>query len=98
MNIALIIAGGSGQRMHQDIPKQFLNVFDKPVIIYTLEAFQKHPDIDVIAVVCIEGWGNVLDAYAKQFGIDKLKHIVPGGDNGQSSILNGLFELEAYYS
>ena len=98
MNIALIIAGGSGQRMHQDIPKQFLNVFDKPVIIYTLEAIQKHPDIDVIAVVCIEGWGNVLDAYAKQFGIDKLKHIVPGGDNGQSSIRNGLFELEAYYS
>ena len=85
MNIALIIAGGSGQRMHQDIPKQFLNVFDKPVIIYTLEAFQNHPDIDVIAVVCIEGWGNVLDAYAKQFGIDKLKR-------------NGLFELEAYYS
>ena len=59
MNIALIIAGGSGQRMNQDIPKQFLNVYDKPVIIYTLEAFQKHPDIDVIAVVCIEGWENV---------------------------------------
>ena len=75
MNIALIIAGGSGQRMHQDIPKQFLNVFDKPVIIYTLEAFQKHPDIDVIAVVCIESLGKVLDGYSKKYCIDKLKNI-----------------------
>ncbi len=56
MNIALIIAGGSGQRMNQDIPKQFLNVQDKPIIIYTLEAFQKHPMIDAIEVVCLEGW------------------------------------------
>ena len=56
MNVAMLIAGGSGQRMHQDIPKQFLNVNDKPVIIYTLEAFQKHPSIDAILVVCIDGW------------------------------------------
>ena len=98
MNIALIIAGGSGQRMHQDIPKQFLNVFDKPVIVYTLEAFQKHSDIDAIAVVCLNGWESVLSAYARQFSIDKLKYIIPGGDNGQSSIRNGLFELEQYYS
>lgn len=98
MNIALIIAGGSGQRMHQDIPKQFLNVFDKPVIIYTLEAFQQHPNIDAIAVVCISGWENVLSAYAKQFGIDKLKHIIPGGENGQGSIRNGVYELEKHYS
>ena len=54
MNIALVIAGGSGQRMHQDIPKQFLNVYDKPVIIYTLEAFQKHPNIESIVVVCLD--------------------------------------------
>lgn len=98
MNIALIIAGGSGQRMNQDIPKQFLNVYDKPVIVYTLEAFQKHPDIDSIAVVCIEGWENVLSAYARQFSITKLKYIVPGGENGQGSIRNGLFELEKHYA
>ena len=64
-SIALIIAGGSGQRMHQDIPKQFLNVYDKPVIIYTLEAFQKHPCIDGISVVCVEGWDQILGAYCR---------------------------------
>ncbi len=98
MNIALIIAGGSGQRMQQDIPKQFLTVEERPVIVYTMEAFQKHPDIDAIAVVCIEGWENMLWAYAKQFNITKLKHIVPGGKNGQDSIRNGVYELEKHYS
>ena len=98
MNIALIIAGGSGNRMHQDIPKQFLTVNEKPVIIYTLEAFENHPEIDVIAVVCIAGWDQVLWAYAKQFNISKLKHIIPGGTQGQDSIRNGVFELEKKYS
>jgi 2-C-methyl-D-erythritol 4-phosphate cytidylyltransferase len=65
MNIALIIAGGSGERMHQDIPKQFLSINDRPVIVYTLEAFEHHPEIDEIAVVCIEGWEQVLMAYAR---------------------------------
>ncbi|MGI6657900.1 MAG: IspD/TarI family cytidylyltransferase [Dethiobacteraceae bacterium] len=97
MNLALIIAGGKGERMNQDIPKQFLNVYDKPVIIYTLEAFQRHTDIDAIAVVCISGWEQVLAAYAKQFKITKLKHIVAGGDCGQASIKNGLIELKKYY-
>ena len=55
MNIALIIAGGSGSRMGQDIPKQFINVYDKPILIYTLEGFQNHPMIDAIEVVCIDG-------------------------------------------
>lgn len=96
-NIALLIAGGSGIRMHQNIPKQFITVNERPVIIYTLEAFQKHPEIDEIAVVCIEGWQSVLWAYAKQFNINKLKYIIPGGDNGQSSIRNGVFELEKHY-
>ena len=96
-NLALIIAGGSGARMHQSIPKQFLSVNERPVIIYTLEAFQKHADIDAIAVVCIEGWEQVLWAYAKQFNINKLKYVVPGGKNGQDSIRNGVFELEKYY-
>lgn len=97
MNIALLIAGGSGNRMGQDIPKQFLTVNERPVIIYTLEAFQNHPEIDIIAVVCIEGWEQVLWAYAKQFNITKLKHIIPGGHNGQSSIRHGVWELEKYY-
>lgn len=98
MNTALLIAGGSGSRMHQDIPKQFLTVNERPVIVYTLEAFQNHPEIDAIAVVCIEGWEKVLWAYAKQFNITKLKYVVAGGENGQSSIRNGVFELEKHFS
>ncbi len=98
MNIALIIAGGVGARMHQNIPKQFLTVEERPVIVYTLEAFQKHSDIDAIAVVCVEGWENMLWAYANQFNITKLKHVVPGGKNGQDSIRNGIYELEKHYS
>ncbi len=96
-NVALIIAGGSGARMHQDIPKQFLTVNEKPVIVYTMEAFQKHSNIDSIAVVCIQGWEQILWAYAKQFNITKLEMVVPGGQNGQESIRNGLFELEKKY-
>ena len=76
MAISLVIAGGSGNRMHQDIPKQFLTVNERPVIIYTLEAFQNHPEIDTIAVVCIAGWEQVLWAYAKQFNITKLKYVI----------------------
>lgn len=97
-NIALIIAGGSGQRMNQDIPKQFITVNEKPVIVYTLLAFEKHPSIDSIAVVCLAGWEQMLSAYAHQFNISKLKHIIPGGATGQESIKNGLFELEKHYS
>ena len=97
-NIALIIAGGSGNRMHQNIPKQFLTVNEQPVIIYTLQAFESHPEIDAIAVVCIQGWEQVLWAYAKQFNITKLKNVIPGGKNGQDSIRNGVYELEKHYS
>ncbi len=94
MNYALIIAGGSGTRMGQSIPKQFININDKPILIYTLEGFQRHPLIDAIEVVCINGWHEVLQAYANQFNISKLKWIVPGGKTGQESIRNGVFNLE----
>lgn len=94
MNTAIIIAGGSGNRMGQDIPKQFINVYDKPVLIYTLEGFQKHPDIDAIGVVCINGWEKVVEAYANQFNITKLQWIVPGGNSAQESIRNGVAHLE----
>lgn len=97
MNIAIIIAGGRGQRMKQEIPKQFLNVNDKPVIVYTLEAFEKHPSIDEIGVVCLEGWDNILMAYAKQYKITKLKWIVLAGETGQMSIYNGIAEAGKRY-
>lgn len=96
-NIALIIAGGIGARMNQDIPKQFINVYDKPIIVYTMEAFQRHSLIDAIEVVCLDGWHDVLRAYAKQFGIAKLENIVSGGENGQESIRNGLTDIAKRY-
>ena len=94
MKIAVIIAGGVGHRMKQEIPKQFINVNDKPLIIYTLEAFQNHPEIDKILVVCIDGWHDILRAYAKQNNITKLEWVVNGGATGQESIRNGVYALK----
>ncbi len=94
MNAAIIIAGGVGSRMGLDIPKQFVHVYDKPVIIYTLEGFQRHPEIDAIEVVCLAGWEDTLKGYARQYGITKLKWIVTGGATGQESIRNGVYNLE----
>ena len=96
MTVALIIAGGSGHRMGQEIPKQFLNVYDKPVLIYTLECFQHHPEIDAIEVVCLSGWEEILKAYASQFGIDKLRWVISGGATAQESIRNGVFQLREF--
>lgn len=94
MNVAIIIAGGSGQRMGSDIPKQFINVNDKPVLFYTLEVFERHPLIDAILLVCIEGWEDMVRSYAKKYGISKLQWIIKGGSTGQESIRNGIFALE----
>ncbi len=94
MNYALIIAGGSGNRMGQDIPKQFMHLDNCPIIIHTMMAFQKHPDIQGIAVVCLAGWETVLQSYANQFNVTKLKWIFPGGENGQESIHNGIVGLK----
>lgn len=93
MNIALLIAGGSGNRMGQDIPKQFMHVENCPIIIHTMNTFQKHPDIEAIAVVCLRGWETVLQSYANQFCITKLRWIFPGGDSGMESIHNGIYGL-----
>lgn len=95
MVCALLTAGGTGTRMGQDIPKQFMTIDECPVIIYTMQAFQKHPQIDVIAVVCLEGWDVILNAYAHQYGITKLKYIYPGGDTNFQSICNGLQGLKS---
>ena len=89
-NVAILTAAGIGSRMGQDIPKQFLSINNKPVIIYTMEIFQNHPEIDEIVVACLEGWEGVLKAYARQFNITKLKKVVKGGKDGQESIRNCL--------
>ncbi|MBQ3724944.1 MAG: 2-C-methyl-D-erythritol 4-phosphate cytidylyltransferase [Oscillospiraceae bacterium] len=94
MTIAIIIAGGSGQRMREEIPKQFIEVDGRPVIIYTLETFEKSPEIDAVAVVCVEGWQEALRAYAAQYGITKLRWVIDGGATAQESIRNGVFALE----
>ena len=91
MNIAVIFAGGVGSRMHsKERPKQFLEMYNKPIIIHTLEYFEKHKDIDAIVVVCISDWIKYLEDLLYKFRIDKVKSIVPGGDTGQLSIYNGL--------
>jgi 2-C-methyl-D-erythritol 4-phosphate cytidylyltransferase len=96
MNIALLTAGGTGSRMQQDIPKQFIHIQNKPILIYTLEAFQNHPSIDAIIAVGLEGWLDIIWAYAKQYNITKLKWIVVGGETNQDSIINGINELKKY--
>lgn len=93
MTVALLTASGQGTRMGQDIPKQFLHVKDKPVIIYTLERFQNNPLIDAILLVTLPNWFGFVEAYAHQFNITKLKWIIAGGETGQESIRNGLVAL-----
>lgn len=95
MNIALIFAGGVGSRMHtKSRPKQFLELNGKPVIIYTLELFDNHPQIDKIVVVCVEPWIPFLKKMLKKFEINKVATIIPGGSTGQDSIYNGLCAAE----
>ena len=94
MNIALLTAGGTGNRMGQDIPKQFMPIDNKPVIIYTMESFQRHPEIDAICIICLKGWEVVLQSYANQYNISKLKWIFEGGESNQDSIYNGLKGLK----
>lgn len=90
---AILTAGGVGSRMANEIPKQFINVNDKPIIVYTMEAFQRHPGIDGMVVSCLRGWEPVLSAYAREFGITKLIAVAPGGETGQQSIYNALTKL-----
>ena len=91
MNIAVIFAGGVGSRMHsKEKPKQFLEMYNKPIIVHTLEYFQKNQMIDAISVVCVENWIPYLEELVYKFRIEKVKKIVCGGKTGQLSIYNGL--------
>ena len=95
MTTALIFAGGTGLRMNTRAkPKQFLELHGKPVIIYTLEHFEIHPEIDNIVVVCLESWIPEFRHLLKQYAIEKVSQILPGGDGGDKSVYNGLKALE----
>lgn len=94
MNTAVIFAGGTGKRMHSgNVPKQFLELNGKPIIIHTIEHFDKHPMIDAIVVVCIADWIDFLKGKLDEFGITKVVSVIPGGKTGQESIRNGLYEI-----
>ena len=93
-NVALIFAGGTGQRMNtKTLPKQFLELHGKPIIIYTLEIFDRIEEIDGIVVVCVDGWHDYLRKMLKKFGIEKVRLIVSGGETGQDSICNGIYAI-----
>lgn len=94
MNTAVILAGGVGKRMGAPIPKQFIEVNGKPVMVYTLEAFQRHPLIDCIEVVCVDGYQETIWQYKEKYGLTKLKYVTTGGSNCQDSTRNGLYNLE----
>jgi len=97
-NVVMIFAGGTGQRMHSGaVPKQFMELYGKPVIVYTLEKFQAHGEIDGIVVACLESWIPELEGLVERYGLSKVRAIVPGGSTGQESIYNGLVKLEELY-
>ena len=96
MNIAVILAGGVGARFGAEIPKQFVKVLDKPVIIYTIEKFNTHPDIDAIEVVCVEDYIRELNQLVKTYKLEKVKFIVKGGSDFQHSVINGVEGLKDY--
>lgn len=96
MTAAILIAAGTGQRMHLDTPKQFLRIRGKPILLHTLERFQRHPEIDAICVVTLADRIDEVRGYADSFGISKLRWIVAGGTSGQESIRNGIMELSRH--
>lgn len=89
-NVAIILAGGKAGRNRQNIPSQFVNVQGKPILVYCMEAYQAHPSVDDIYVVCLRGWERIVSAYVKQYGITKLKGIIPGGNTGMASLQNAV--------
>lgn len=94
MNIGIVLAGGQGTRMGMETPKQFIDVYGKPVVIHTLENFDIHPEIDAIAVVCVKEWQEDLKILIRKFEISKVKWIIDGGKTRQESTLNALNALE----
>lgn len=94
MNIAVILAGGVGNRLGAGIPKQFVEILGKPILAYTLEPFEKHPDIDAILVVCVKPYKDYIWELKKKYGFSKLRWVTDGGSTFQESMLNGVKYLE----
>lgn len=94
---AVILAGGKTGRNSRNIPNQFIDVNGKPIIVYCMQAYQLHPSVDDIYVVCLRGWEDIVKAYAEQFGITKLKGLIPAGNSGAASLLNGFEYLKHRY-
>lgn len=98
MNVAVIFAGGAGVRMNaKTLPKQFLELHGKPIIIYTLEHFDRHPQIDGIVIACIAGWEKHLETLTERFGIRKISAVVKGGTSGQASIRNAVYKARELF-
>ncbi|MEG0308131.1 MAG: 2-C-methyl-D-erythritol 4-phosphate cytidylyltransferase [Clostridium sp.] len=96
MNIGIILAGGSGTRMGSDLPKQFIDIYGKPLIVHTVEAFDINPNIDYIAVICKEEFKEDLTIWVRKYGLTKVKWIVDGGDTRQSSVESGLNAIKDF--
>jgi len=95
MNIAIILAGGKGSRMGMvDQPKQFIDIYGKPIVVHTIEAFDIHEQIDAIAVVCLKEWHEDIKIWTRKYELNKIKWIVDGGETRQESVLNGLKAIE----
>lgn len=96
--VAIILAGGDSARTRQNIPNQFVNIQGKPLIVYSMDAYQRHPSINDIYVVCLKGWESIVEAYASQYGITKLKHLIPAGSSGVNSLRNAIEYISDKYS
>ncbi len=93
-NYVILLAGGVGKRMGTDIPKQFLEVEGKPIIVYSIENFQRNPQIESIVVVCVKEWIDKTWELIKKYSLTKVKWIIEGGNTGHDSIRNGVFFLK----
>lgn len=89
-NIALILAGGMGERMHAVVPKQFMEIDGETVVRHTMQAFQQHPLIHEIYLVCMPEWNTFVQAEAKEGGISKLCGIIPAGESSYASACRGI--------
>ena len=95
--VAVILAGGKSVRNRQNIPNQFISILGKPVIAYCLEAYQNHPAVDDIYIVCLKGWENIASAYAEEYGITKLRGLIPAGASGILSVKSSLDHIASQY-